>query len=321
MSNLIYNRSDNDERYYTKTQIDNIIQNIINNHNTDITNITNTINTTKTNLENDYVKRITDLTNKHNQEFAELKKLVSDGKALLAGTITGLGVTTASTADFATINTNIKTLATNKYNAGHAQGVTDTKQGNATTAQVLSGYTFTSLSAGVNASGTMTNRGSWDGSITIGSSGTGSKIIPKGYHDGTGKVTADANATINAIAKKKYDEGYEAGYGPQHNISFPVMIEHDVGSGATYTQTINLKNFKLAGFKSCTFSIHDWQMAIGSSSSNKYNKAKLPKSMSKDSNDILTIDLTHANCPDSLWIGFSDNPGQYVKTQTFTVRK
>jgi len=46
----------------------------------------------------------------------------SDGKKLLASTITGLGVNTASDATFNVISNNIKTLATNRYNTGYNAG-------------------------------------------------------------------------------------------------------------------------------------------------------------------------------------------------------
>lgn len=57
--------------------------------------------------------------------------------------------------------------------------------GNAARTDVLSGKTFTS-SNGAALSGSMTNRGAWTGTVNPGSSIT----IPKGYHNGSGKVTA-----------------------------------------------------------------------------------------------------------------------------------
>lgn len=86
-------------------------------------------------------------------EVDSLKKSVSDGKTTVANAITGQGVTTATDATFATMATNIATVGTNKYNAG----VTATKVGTATAAQVLSGYTFTNAST-VGATGTMSSK-------------------------------------------------------------------------------------------------------------------------------------------------------------------
>ena len=138
-------------------------------------------------------------------EVDSLKKSVSDGKTTVANAITGQGVTTASDATFATMATNIKTVATNKYNAGvsdadgrantsstnyktgYNAGVSATKKGTATAAQVLSGYTFTNAST-VGASGTMANNGAVSKALSAG----GSYTIPAGYHNGSGKVTANS---------------------------------------------------------------------------------------------------------------------------------
>lgn len=57
-----------------------------------------------------------------NALYNEVKKSAADGKAMLASTISNQGVSTASDAAFSTINTNINTLATNKYNSGYNAG-------------------------------------------------------------------------------------------------------------------------------------------------------------------------------------------------------
>jgi len=46
----------------------------------------------------------------------------SEGKKLLASTLTGLGVNTSSDASFEQIKTNLATLATHQYNAGYSAG-------------------------------------------------------------------------------------------------------------------------------------------------------------------------------------------------------
>lgn len=63
-------------------------------------------------------------------------------------------------------------------------------RGNATAAQVLSGYTFSTASLD-NASGTMPNQGAKTASLNAG----GSYAIPAGYHNGSGKVTANSLAS------------------------------------------------------------------------------------------------------------------------------
>ena len=65
-------------------------------------------------------------------------------------------------------------------------GMTGTYKGlgNATAAQVLSGYSF-STAALSNASGSMTDRGAWGSTLAI----NGSVTIPAGYHNGSGRIT------------------------------------------------------------------------------------------------------------------------------------
>lgn len=65
------------------------------------------------------------------------------------------------------------------------------KIGNATPAQVLSGATFTNAS-GVGIAGTMANQGAWKNTPTI----QGKVTIPAGYHNGNGYI--DTTAIYNA---------------------------------------------------------------------------------------------------------------------------
>ena len=132
-----------------------------------------------------------------NKRMEECLKSVADGKSLLATSISAY-VTTASDATWATINTNMKTAFTNRYNAG----VSATKKGTAGAAQVLTGYTFTnSSSAGI--SGTMANNGAW----TSASSGSGNITIPAGYHDGNGYVDCSGAYNAGVKATKKGTAG------------------------------------------------------------------------------------------------------------------
>ena len=62
--------------------------------------------------------------------------------------------------------------------------------GDATAAQVLTGKTFTSA-AGFKATGTMANQGAKTATLDAG----GSYTIPEGYHNGSGKVTANSLAS------------------------------------------------------------------------------------------------------------------------------
>lgn len=65
-------------------------------------------------------------------------------------------------------------------------GMTGTYKGlgNATAAQVLTGYSFSTASLS-NAGGSMPNRGAWGTTLAI----NGSVTIPAGYHNGSGKIS------------------------------------------------------------------------------------------------------------------------------------
>ena len=134
----------------------------------------------------------TTLKNKADQtEVDSLKKSVSDGKILVANAITGQGVTTANDATFATMATNIETVGSNKYNAG----VTDTKKGTATAAQVLSGYTFTNSSS-VGISGTIPSK-----SATTYTPGDSAQTISSGqYLSGVQTISAVPTETKTTTA-------------------------------------------------------------------------------------------------------------------------
>ena len=120
-------------------------------------------------------------------ELETVKTSFQAGCNTIVSSITAQGVTPKSNSP-ADISTAINTVATNKYNAG----VTATKVGTATVAQVLSGKTFTN-SSGVGLTGTMADKGAVTGSIAT--SG-GTYTIPAGYHNGGGKVTGATLAQL-----------------------------------------------------------------------------------------------------------------------------
>lgn len=108
-----------------------------------------------------------------NEEMTEVKKSVSDGKSAVASAITGMGVSTEPDATFDAMATNVLNIS---------------KDADADASNILSDKT--AYSGGKKITGTMVNRGAVEKTLNCGSSYT----IPKGYHDGSGKVTANSLA-------------------------------------------------------------------------------------------------------------------------------
>ena len=111
------------------------------------------------------------------EDMASLKKSVSDGKTLVAAAITAKKVVTAATASFAEMAKNIKKIVLGS--------------GTARAADVLAGKTFTN-NDGVEYTGTMPERGTWNGSLGT----SGSITIPAGHHSGQGKVSAATQTAL-----------------------------------------------------------------------------------------------------------------------------
>lgn len=111
------------------------------------------------------------------EDMASLKKSVSDGKTLVAAAITAKKVATAATASFAEMAENIKKIVLGS--------------GTARAADVLAGKTFTN-NDGVEYTGTMPERGKWNGSLGT----SGSITIPAGHHSGQGKVSAATQTAL-----------------------------------------------------------------------------------------------------------------------------
>lgn len=165
----------------------------------------------------------------------ELKKSVSDGKTLVANAITEKRVETATDASFETMAENIGKIVLGSGNATTADvlagktftnddGVeytgtctfdADTADATATAAQILSGQT--AYVDGAKVSGTMTNRGAWTGAT----SGSGNVTIPAGYHNGSGYVSGSG----------AYNAGYSAGVSSVNLSSSNVLKKYSSGSG------------------------------------------------------------------------------------------
>lgn len=112
-------------------------------------------------------------------KYNELFQSVSNGKTLVASAITDKGVATDATDTFATMADNILLIETG----------TDTSDATAVVADVLSTKTFYANNEKL--TGTMVNNGAVTSSLNAG----GSYTIPKGYHNGNGKITANSLAS------------------------------------------------------------------------------------------------------------------------------
>lgn len=105
--------------------------------------------------------------------------------------------------------------------------------GDAQKEHVLAGKTFSSENAGVGISGTMPNRGA-----QIITPGTSNKIIPAGYHNGSGYVEGDANLIAANIRSGKTIFGVSGNLLPA-SATIQTGVSSMTGKQVEKTVTIN----------------------------------------------------------------------------------
>lgn len=108
------------------------------------------------------------------KEISETKKSASDGKTAVAAAITAMNQATASGAAYSTMAANIKKISSDAT---------------AGTGHILTGKT--AYAGGKKITGTMPDQGAKTASLNCG----GSYTIPAGYHNGSGKITANSLAS------------------------------------------------------------------------------------------------------------------------------
>lgn len=180
-----------------------------------------TLNSNK--ADKDVVDGLYSSINELNEGLESCFQSVSDGKNLIASAITDKNVPTDATDTFETMANNIASL---KLGSGDAlpedvvkdktftndDGVEYTGtlefSGDAATGNVLSGKTFYNNDPKTKVTGTMPDQGAKTASLNCGASYT----IPAGYHNGSGKITANSlkSQTSATAAAAQITKGYTA---------------------------------------------------------------------------------------------------------------
>lgn len=264
-----------DNRLTTAESGVNTLNSEVSNLSNDFASTTGNLDTRVTGTEGDIGDLQTQL-NALSTQVQQCFQSASDGKSLLASTLTGYGISTVADATYATINNNINSLASSKYqagvdsvdtdayyNTGYQAGVASvdtqafynngynagkasmTLGGTAAAQYILKDYTVT-LGGTTKITGTMANNGALNPAALAAG---GSYSIPAGYTSG-GTVTAaslasQTSGTAGAADIRKGKTAWVGGYqytgtlDPVEAYPFSVKLSECTTSGHVGTLTNN----------------------------------------------------------------------------------
>ncbi len=162
--------------------------------------------------------------------------------------------------------------------------------GNAETAHVLTGKTFSSNASGREKAGTMVNQGAKTASLNCG----GTYTIPAGYHNGSGKVTAN-----NLASQTAPDSGKSAAGAAQILSGYQAYINGSKVSGTMANQGAKTASLNCGGAYTIPAGYHNGSGKV--TANNLADQITVSAVMNKYKNTFKSLstcpaDMTDANC-------------------------
>lgn len=162
--------------------------------------------------------------------------------------------------------------------------------GNAETAHVLTGKTFSSNASGREKAGTMVNQGAKTASLNCG----GTYTIPAGYHNGSGKVTAN-----NLASQTAPDSGKSAAGAAQILSGYQAYINGSKVSGTMANQGAKTASLNCGGTYTIPAGYHNGSGKV--TANNLADQITVSAVLNKYKNTFKSLstcpaDMTDANC-------------------------
>ena len=162
--------------------------------------------------------------------------------------------------------------------------------GNAETAHVLTGKTFSSNASGREKAGTMVNQGAKTASLNCG----GTYTIPAGYHNGSGKVTAN-----NLASQTAPDSGKSAAGAAQILTGYQAYVNGSKVSGTMANQGAKTASLNCGGTYTIPAGYHNGSGKV--TANNLADQITVSAVLNKYKNTFKSLspcpaDMTDANC-------------------------